>query len=397
VNAKALFSVNTVNSLSSVAKVLFFCIWGLTTIASAAAEIAEDHRAWQHGIDLVRVGDKLLLVWGSPGNPPRANPGGDWQHDIYYAWLNALNLTDTTVIEPRVLVARAEAQEPPSVAINSRGTILMTSEDGNGGINQHAGLWDSALGVLRPYPVMIRRGGHSGHVAALGERFLVAYGEGWVDHGGFLDLGTGKDIHARVVGNDGIPREEITIASGHRDGWPLVAASDRNWMVIWQPYPQRSLHAALINAAGRLESQRQISAGMPLRYAYDVEFSPQLSAYVVAGSADDGGFVALFNLHGEMVKIQRGLPPMVSESRVIISGDAAQTLAVYPVNPNGIAVVRLSSDAIELVKLIDHPYAWDYTGTTGVFTAPGSVLFATLSTTGLQLIAIELGTPLARH
>ena len=54
------------------------------------------------------------------------------------------------------------------------------------------------------------------------------------------------------------------------------------------------------------------------------------------------------------------------------------------------AVVRLSADAIELVKVIDHPYAWDYAGTTGTFVAPGRVLFATLSTTGLQLISVEL-------
>ena len=36
------------------------------------------------------------------------------------------------------------------------------------------------------------RVGHSGHVTAMGDRFLVAYGEGWVERGGFLDRGTGK-------------------------------------------------------------------------------------------------------------------------------------------------------------------------------------------------------------
>ena len=50
----------------------------------------------------------------------------------------------------------------------------------------------------------------------------------------------------------------------------------------------------------------------------------------------------------------------------------------------------LSADSIELSKVIDHPYAWDYSGTTGTFVAPERVLFVTLSTTGLHLIPINL-------
>lgn len=87
------------------------------------------------------------------------------------------------MINAQVLVSRPEAQEPPSVAINAKGTILMTGEDGNGGINQHAGLWSSSLHVRRAYPMTIRRGGHSGHVAAMGERFLITYGEDWAERG----------------------------------------------------------------------------------------------------------------------------------------------------------------------------------------------------------------------
>ena len=368
---------------------LYFAL-GLVATAGAVAEPAEDHRAWQHGIDLIRVGDKLLVVWGSAGNPPRPNPGGDWPHDVYYAWLNTSTAADATLSEPRILVSRPEAQEPPSVAINSRGTLLMTTEDGNGGINQHAGLWDASLRVLRKYPLLIKRGGHSGHVAAMGERFLVTYGEGWVEHGGFLDRGTGKDIHARIVENDGTRLKEIKIASGHRDGWPLAAASDRNWLVVWQRYPELTLQAALVDAVGAVIKRRQIIDGLPPRYAYDVEFAPRLDAYVVAGSSGDGGFVSLVSPAGDIVRTRRGLPPMASESRIVLGWDGSQAIGVYPVLPHGIAVIRLSADAIELAELIDHPYAWDYSGTTGTFVAPGQVLFATLSTTGLHLISIDL-------
>jgi hypothetical protein len=350
------------------------------------ASAADDHRAWQHGVNLVKVGEKLLLVWGSAGNPPRPNLGGDWPHDIYYAWLDA---KDPTAVSPQVLVSLPEAQEPPSVAVNDRGTILVTSEDGNGGINQNAGLWDGSLRALRKYPFLVRRGGHSGHVAALRDRFLVAYGEGWVEGGGFLNRGTGKDIYARIVENDGTLRKETRIAAGHRDGWPLVAASDRNWLVVWQRYPQLTLHIAAVSAEGKVGKERRIIEAMPVRYAYDVAFAPQLGAYVVAGSTVDGGFAALVSREGELIALQRGLPPMASESRLVI-GDDAQPMAVYPVNPRGIAVLRLSAGAIELAKVVDHPHSWDYMGTAGRFLDPGRVLFATLSKTGLRLFPINL-------
>jgi hypothetical protein len=372
------------------ARGLLYVVCAMAAFSGIAAEAPEDHRAWQHGVDLIRVGEKLLLVWGSPGNPPRANPGGDWQHDVYYAWLDPATASATTRIEPRVLVARPEAQEPPSVAINSRGTILMTSEDGEDGINQRAGLWDSRLNVLRAYPFEIRRGGHSGHVAALGERFLVTYGEGWVDGGGWRERGTGRDIYARFVGNDGLRGREVRIANGHRDGWPLVAASDRNALVVWQRYPGLTLHGALVDAAGVVAPPRQLADRMPLRYAYAVEYAARAGFYVVAGSSGVDGFVTLLNLRGEVISTRRGLPPLASESRIVLREDGATVVGVYPVRPRGFAVVHISAVGIELVRLIDHPHEWDYTGTTGVFVAPARLLFATLSTAGLRLIALDL-------
>jgi hypothetical protein len=370
-------------------------VLGLAALAAAGQD--EDHRAWQHGIDLIRVGGRLLLVWGSPGNPPQPNVGGDWQHDVYYAWLDAsaMQNANSAAIAPQLLVSQAEAQEPPSVAINTRGTILMTSEDGNGGINQHAGLWDSSLRVLRNYPFTIKRGGHSGHAAAMGERFLVAYGEGWVAGGGWRGLGTGQNVFARTVANDGRLGREIRLSarrdSHPRDGWPLVAGSDRNWLVVWQQYPGLTLESAAIDAAGTVTARQRIIDGMPMRYAYDVEFAPQLAVYVVAGSAADGGQVSLLSLSGTILVTTRGLPPMAAESRIVLGWDGVQEIGVYPVQPRGLAVVRLAAGAIELVKVIDHPYAWDYAGTTGIFLSPDRVLFATLSTTGLRLIPVDLG------
>lgn len=361
--------------------------WALA--GPAAGPAGEDHRAWQHGVNLVRVAGRLLAVWASPGNPPKANPGGNWEHDVYYSWLDEA----APQIDPRVLVSMPEAQEPPSVAVNANGTLLMTCEDGNGGINQHAGLWDSSLKVLRPYPMTIRRGGHSGHAAAMRNRFLVAYGEGWVDGGGFQNRGTGKDVYARIVEDDGTLRREVKLTEGgraHRDGWPLVAGSDRNWLVVWQRYPELSLQAALISASGAVTARRTIIGGLPLRYAYDVEFDPRLGLYVVAGTSAGGGFVVLVDLKGEILTTRTGLPPMASESRIVLGWDGAQLTGAYPVAPRGVAVVTISPGEVAPVRVVDHPYEWDYAGTTGIFTAPGRVLFATLSTKGLRLVPVDL-------
>jgi len=362
--------------------------------AAASAPADEDHRAWQHGVNLLRVGERLLLIWGSPGNPPRPNPGGDWQHDIYYAWVDNPPAAGEVAVAPQVLVSRPEAQEPPSAAINSRGTILVTAEDGNGGINQQAGLWDSSLAVMRRYPFTVRRGGHSGHAAALGERFLAVYGEGWVDGGGWRGLGTGESVYARVVEGDGRLGRELRLTpqgqSDPRDGWPLVAASDRNWLALWQRYPGQTLQSALVSDRGQVLARRELMAGMPLRYTYDVGYAPALSSYVVSGTSDGAGFISLISRAGEVVVTAKGLPPMVAESRLVVGAQGAQVLGVYPVSPHGVAVVRLSAGAVQLVKVIDHPYVWDYAGTTGVFVAPDRVLFASVSTSGVHVFTVEL-------
>lgn len=364
----------------------------LACAAATAAGADEDHRAWQHGIDFVRVGGRLLLVWGSAGNPPKPNLGGAWPHDIYYAWLDDPAAPEPK-LEPRVLVSRPEAQEPPSTAINARGTILVTSEDGEHGINQYAGTWDSSLRELRSYPFQIRRGGHSGHVAAMGERFLVAYGEGWVDGGAWRGLGTGESVYARIVEDSGELRPEVKLSAGTanpRDSWPLVAASDRNWLVVWQRYPALTLQSALVDASGKVARRFEIAGGLPLRYAYDVQFSPRLGAYVVAGTSGERGFVALVDRDGKLLRRQSGLPPMAGEGRIVMGVDGAQVIGVYPVSPRGVAVVPLSAGGIGPARVVDHPHAWDYSGTAGVFVAPGRVLFATLSTRGLRLVPVNL-------
>jgi hypothetical protein len=361
----------------------------LLCAAPLVAGSTQDHRAWQHGINLLKVDARYLLIWSSWDNPPRPRLSGNWEHDVYYSWLDAAQPR----LAIRTLVSHPEAQEPASAAVNSRGTLLVTWEDGHGGINQNAGLWDRSLRALTPDGLRVRDGGHSGHVAALGERFLIAYSEGWVAGGAFLDRGTGKHLHARIVAADGSIGPEIDIAIGQdpdrRESWPLVAASAHNWLVVWQRYPERSLRGTLIDRDGRVTRRLRIAKRLNEGYEYDVRYAPGLDRFVVLGSADNHGFVTLLDTAGNIMARAERLPRAVGESQIVLSPSADAVTAVYPTAPTGIAVLRITRAGVRLAKRIAHPHAWDYIGTVGAFTTPDRVLFATLSRAGVQLIVID--------
>ena len=159
-------------------------------ILTLPARAAEDHRAWQHGIELLKVNGRDLLIWSSWGNPPSVTLGGNWEHDIYYSWVDPRTL----VVTPTILLKANEAQEPPSTAVNNRGNIFLTWEDGENGINQYAAFWDARSEKIGK-KFLVRAGGHSGHTAASKDKFLVAYSEDWVAaDDGFLKRGTGKNL-----------------------------------------------------------------------------------------------------------------------------------------------------------------------------------------------------------
>ena len=84
--------------------------------------------------------------------------------------------------------------------------------------------------------------------------------------------------------------------------------------------------------------KRHVRPEQQPRYAYDVEFAPQLGSYVVAGSSGDRGFVSLVSLTGEIVKTRQGLPSMAAETRLgwvkfnrRLSGQAARDSRRAPV------------------------------------------------------------------
>ncbi len=369
---------------------------GAASSASTTVAPYTDHRAWQHGLDLVKVGPRHLLVWSSWGDTPdpTPNPGGNWSHDVYYSCLDPNN----PEVNPKTLVSAPEAQEPASTAINSNGRILMSCEDGNPDISQRAGMWDANLNPIKEYGTLVHDGGHSGHVAAMGNRFVVAYSYGWVDGGGVDNLGTGDDVLARIVNDDGTMSRAIPVsvnqAADKRDWWPVIAASPTDALEVWQRYPAGTLHGAFIRPDGTSSEEFKITDGIKFYY-YNVRWLPSLNRYVVFGSRQDGGFISIIDRNGSVAVSRTGLPDTVRESKLVVrknseDGKSGVVTAIYPTLPSGAAVVSITAGSIDLQRSIPASYKWDYMGTDGMFVAPNRILFATLSKTGLRLVPMNL-------
>src|SRR5205823_12362083 len=119
--------------------------------------------------------------------------------------------------------------------------------------------------------------------------------------------------------------------------WPVVAASDRNWLTVWQRYPSATLQAALIGADGQIQKTLQITDGIKY-YVYNVSYLPSLKRYAVFGTRGDGGFVSLLDTDGNIITTVTGLPATVRESKLIAAGRGRVVTAVYPTDPSGAAI-----------------------------------------------------------
>ncbi|HHL20604.1 MAG TPA: hypothetical protein ENJ52_03655 [Aliiroseovarius sp.] len=355
---------------------------------------AGDPRAWQHGLNILEIGpNRFLAIWSSDGIPPKAAPdGAEWRHDVYYSWLDGAD----PHLAPRVLIAAPLAQEPASSAIAANGNILVTMEDAFDApqvLKQSFAVFDRRLRPLRPYPQVAMQGGHSGHAAAAGKRFAVAFSEGWVDGGGVNNLGTGDDVWLSVLGANGRvqARQPVAVGPATCDGWPLVAGSPGRFLVLWQRFVPGSRGARLLfrlfDAArgGPVGAERQILRDVAY-YTYDVQYLPGPDAFLVLGrSRAAGGVAMLISPAGRILAQKSGLPPIVREAQPATRRLGAGTAqVVYPTGRRGLAVLRVSRDAIAHQASLKARQSWGTTGTDGVFTADGGLFFATLTRRGIR-------------
>ncbi len=380
-------------------------------IRNVSASEAEDSRAYMHGVNLLQVEDKTLLIFSSNGYPPTL-PGDEWDHDIYYSWLDPKNIdyeNPENSLDIETLVDDILAQEPASAAINSNGAILVSAEDAQHAeaLDQTFGIWNSSLRNITPYgeKLMPPQGGHSGHVAASGDKFLVTFCDGWINGGGVDNLGTGDDIYSRVVYEDGTmgPLMETSVGAANRDWWSVVAGSDSNWLQVWQRYGIAGEGGGTVYAAITTEA----GAGEPIAlidnnryYYYDVCYVPTLERYLVTGSTlDEGGFAVLVDKTGKITARETGLPYTVREARTLVKQVGNTHIAVYPTLYSGAAVLNLTANSVNLNKTLNGTIKWDYIGTDGMFLTSASaladteVLFVAGTKEGIKFEKFDLGDP----
>lgn len=364
----------------------------LAALLAANSAWADDPRGWQHGIDRVRMpGGRDLLLWSSSGPVP-TGPGadGNWTHDVFVA--EAANPADA-----RPLIAAPEAQEPVSAAVSADGRLMVTFEDGwdtGYEVSQRFALFGPDLLPLAPYPQLVAHGGHSGHVAAAGNNFVVFYSDGWVEGGGVDGLGSGRDVLVKVFGSDGRERHHLTVAKDRRDWWPQVAASPRRALLVWQRFVPGRRHARLMMAmldpaAGTLTRTATILAPDVRLYTYAVAFVPATGRFVVTGTTGAGaGFVVLVDEAGQVVARRGNLPPTIREADLAVSGTRILQLTA----PTGAVELSVANDAPKLVATLADDYRWPGIGAAAELGAAGDATIYALSREGLVVRRVSAKT-----
>jgi hypothetical protein len=352
-----------------------------------------DLRAYMHGIGAVRgPGDSYHVFFSSSGLPPKgAGADGNWTHDVYVAtWSpSQQNLTS-----PKVFITRPEAQEPVSVAENDAGDVMLTFEDGWNApntVSQRYGVYSRALLPIKAYPEDVLSGGHSGHVAAVGDRFVVFYSNDWVDGGGVDNLGTGKGVYVKTYDGRGRLVNAVDVARDVREWWPMLAGSSSTALLVWQAYVKGNTYVDLKAAAfdpvtGRLGKPRVIAERVRY-YTYSVAYVPALHRFAVAASNIDGhGFVQLLDESGQTTGTLACMPETVREAGMVVLGDRL----LMPSRDGRLMTVKLSESSASLESTLRSPIQWTYEGSVGLVRNANSVHWVSLTPNGLMEADFDL-------
>ncbi len=358
-------------------------------VIAVPAPDAGDERRFMHGIGQADAGDgKTWVFFSSSGVPPRgANRDGSWPHDIY---VGEWSPGEPHVSRVRTFIKRPEAQEPVSVAQNASGNIFMTFEDGWNAprnVSQRYGVYRQNLSPIKPYPKDVESGGHSGHVAAVGEQFVVFYSADWVQGGGVGNLGTGRGVYANVYDGRGRMMRHVDVAARVREWWPVVAGSPDHALLVWQKYVPDSTIALLQYAlldprTGKLiRPAESIDAFHVQYYVYAAAYVPDIERFIVLATLDSDRAVAfLIDEEGRRTAELACLPALVRESSIVVAGSAAYV----PTQDGRLMTLALGGDHIALRGTQRAPFAWGNTGVTGMADGSGAVHFVSLSPEGLR-------------
>jgi hypothetical protein len=379
----------------------------------AADDARIDLRSYQHGLNFLRMADgNYLAVFASNGIPPQDG----WKHDIYYAQVNALH-PDLRADSAVKWIAAPEAQEPASAAINAAANkVCVTWEDGNPQRVKHEVaqlVYVSGLPLnSNPYRAakIIFDGGHSGHVAAVGDGCVVFWADDWVEGAGVDNLGTGKAVFVSAISSSGTVSEKKRVATG-RSWWPQIAGSAGKACLVWQKFVPRQKYAdlyfALYDPATHTLTKRvAVLQRHQLYYHYSVAYVPAIARFLIVASKDEGGGVLagrrcgggmawLVDEQGNITAQLALVDGIIRESGVIVNGTTAVIArlkageSVFGGNSahgaaGGLTVLSLSASSISVNQIIDDDYAWQYMGFDGFFIDENHVYTAALSDQGVR-------------
>ncbi len=377
---------------------LLFMMLALSCYSENGQADENDYREYQHGIDFVKTGNAYKLIWGSSGNPPEgSDEDGNWTHDAYYSDIDPSD----PVVDIETIISREEAQEPPSSAINSDGNIFITMEDGWNAqydICQRYGVYSSELSPVKAYPRMIYDGGHSGHAAAVGSRFVVFWCDDWDDSVPGADgIGTGLDVYVNVYSSSGVKLRRSTVSNDeNRDWWPLVAGSSNRACLVWQRWEEGnqycSLYYSIYNPSNGTFVKKRIRLQEQVKYyTYDVQYLEGIDRFLIVGTFwNGGGFAYLLDNYGNVKASLSGLPEFIREAQPAMKSYAGYDEAVYPKSSSGLMLLKLTSSNIALSGEIADEYTWTGIGTDGIFLDDFYVWMVNLSPSGLQSRKIKV-------
>jgi len=363
----------------------------------------EDVREYQHGIDLLQKKDgNFVAIWASSGRPLKpygAGEDGEWIHDVYYSLIDK----QQPVVKPIKLIKAPLAQEPASSAINNSDEIMVTMEDAwktNNELHQTYALYDQNLKAIKPYQQVVFEGGHSGHVASVGNNFAVFYSNEWIDGGGVDNLGSGDDVLLNIYNQQGklLHRKNIAVGPRTRDWWPLVAGSGDKAVLLWQRFVNRTKYANLILSVYDLKTdsflQKQIQIKDKVKYyTYDVQYLKDLNQFLVVGenSIDKKGFAILLDDEGNIISEKEIPVAPVRESQPAIKFlNKQEAKVVYPASPDKLLALSIKNDKINIEKIFSVNYKWQTGGTDGIFLENNDLYFLSLSPVGLKELRLKL-------
>ncbi|WP_249173316.1 hypothetical protein [Burkholderia dolosa] len=351
-----------------------------------------DPRRFMHGVGVADAGNgKRWVFFSSSGVVPRgAMRSGNWPHDVYVGeWLPGKQRMQRV----RTFISRPEAQEPVSVAQNDRGDIFVTFEDGWNAtqeVSQRYGVYRRDLKPIKPYPNDVESGGHSGHVAAVGERFVVFYSTGWVNGGGVDNLGTGDGVYVKTYDAAGRVLNHVAVAPHRREWWPMIAGSPTRALLVWQKFIGGSTDAALEYAlfdpvTAKLDKLGPLADAIQY-YVYSAVYVPAIDRFiVVTTTADERGAAMLIDPDGRRTATLDCLPASVREAGIGVSGSHA----FVPTRDGRLLTLTLTPDGIAATGMQRAPIPWGATGI-AAFPARGTAMhFVSLTPSGAREADIE--------